>query len=96
MREGTVAQPRGSGRLLVRATPQVQAEACLVRLLGSGARRGGMSSRRPPASGAPEISRRLVEAGLELYQLRQEDRGLEDVFPALGGEHDSREAGRVA
>jgi ABC-type multidrug transport system ATPase subunit len=96
--EGTPAQLRGQARLWVRAEPADQAAAVLARLSGlEGAERAGellslaMRDQGPdqgPDQGrgqAAAVNRRLVEAGLEVSEVRTERRPLRDVFVELTG-----------
>jgi ABC-type multidrug transport system ATPase subunit len=83
--EGTVAELRGSVSLVVRATPTNRAEACLVELLGRQkvtVRDDEIHLEVEPHEGAA-ISRKLIGAGIDLYEMRRDERSLEDVFLSM-------------
>jgi ABC-2 type transport system ATP-binding protein len=83
--EGTVAELRGSVSLVVRATPTTRAEACLVELLGRQkvtVREDEIHIEVAPQEGAA-ISRILIGAGIDLYEMRRDERSLEDVFLSM-------------
>ena len=80
--EGTVSELRGLPGLLVRASPPDRAEAILRALLGDkavAAVAGAFHLTVHPARSA-EIAAALTGAGLQLSELRQRDRTLEEVF----------------
>jgi ABC-type multidrug transport system ATPase subunit len=86
--EETVGEVRGSGRLLVRATPLAEAGAIAQRL--SSVERveqvdGALRIDIDPARAA-ELNRELVSAGIEVSELRSVARTLEEVFLQLTGE----------
>ena len=83
LRESTVAELRGAATLHVRATPEDAALAVAMRLAGDdGVRRthGGVLELELPASAAPELTRALVSAGLDVHEVSASERSLEDVF----------------
>jgi ABC-2 type transport system ATP-binding protein len=83
--EGTVAELRGSVSLVVRATPTSRAEACLVELVGRQnvtVRDDEIHLEVEPHEGAA-ISRKLIGAGIDLYEMRRDERSLEDVFLSM-------------
>ena len=91
--EETVGEVRGSGRLLVRATPLAEAAAIAERIHGverveqeDGTLRVDMDPTR-----AAELNRELVNAGIEVSELRSVARTLEEVFLQLTGEPDTAE-----
>jgi len=86
--EETVGELRGTGRLLVRATPLAEAAAIAQRLSSverveerDGALRVDIDPGR-----AAELNRELVNAGIEVSELRSVARTLEEVFLQLTGE----------
>jgi ABC-type multidrug transport system ATPase subunit len=83
--EGTIAELRGEARLVVRAAPAERAEAMLRDLLGPDCVTGqdGLFRLAVPASRAAEINRRLVQADVDVTELRMSERSLEDVFMQL-------------
>ena len=86
--EESVGDVRGSGRLLVRATPLAEAAAIAERL--SSVERveqhdGALRIDIDPARAA-ELNRALVTAGIEVSELRSVARTLEEVFLQLTGE----------
>jgi ABC-2 type transport system ATP-binding protein len=93
--EGTAEQLRGQARLWVRAEPAGQAAALvaeLARLDGTNVAEteqdGEMLSiamREHGPSQAAAVNRQLVEAGLEVSEIRTERRPLRDVFLELTG-----------
>jgi ABC-type multidrug transport system ATPase subunit len=80
--EGTVAELGGQGGLIVAASPQQQAGDVLTRLLGADKVRFDDSMFRIDAEPgrAAEINRNLVEAGVEVSELRHAERSLEEIF----------------
>ncbi len=95
MFEGTPGQLRGQARLWVRAEPADRAAAVLAGLTGAdGAERAGdllslalgaESLGAESRSEAATVNRRLVEAGLDVSEVRTERRPLRDVFVELTG-----------
>jgi ABC-2 type transport system ATP-binding protein len=93
--EGTPGQLRGQARLWVRAEPADRAAAVIAGLSGlEGAERAGellslaLRDQGPDDQGrsqAAAVNRRLVEAGLEVSEVRTERRPLRDVFVELTG-----------
>ncbi len=86
LREGTVAQLRAGGSILVRAEPLSDAARIARQLLdGAGAVTvdGGMLRLDAPAADAARLNRRLVEAGVEVAELRWSEPTLEAVFLEL-------------
>jgi ABC-type multidrug transport system ATPase subunit len=93
--EGTPEQLRGQARLWVRATPARQAAALVAELAsldGANLQRAeqagellSMVMREPGPSQAAAVNRQLVEAGLEVSEVRTERRPLRDVFLELTG-----------
>jgi ABC-2 type transport system ATP-binding protein len=93
--EGTPEQLRGQARLWVRAKPAQQAAALVAEL----ASRDGANLQRAEQAGellnvvmretgpsqAAAVNRELVEAGLEVSEIRTERRPLRDVFLELTG-----------
>jgi ABC-type multidrug transport system ATPase subunit len=89
--EGTVAELRGGGGLLVRAEPLEQAAAVAARLEeveGVQVEDGALRITAAPEAAA-EINRKLVSAGLRVSELRPSGRTLEEVFLQLTGEGDA-------
>jgi ABC-2 type transport system ATP-binding protein len=85
--EGTIAGTRYNG-ILLRAKPMARARQTLGVLLGRSAIRsldGALLITAAPAR-APEINRYLVEAGIQVTELRPLERSLEDIFLALTGD----------
>ncbi|MGH3804112.1 MAG: ABC transporter ATP-binding protein, partial [Pseudonocardiaceae bacterium] len=80
--EGTVAQLRGHGALMVSAQPEELARRHTERLLG--AQRVSMVSGQLRLDTEPEdaarINRELVGAGVDVTELRWAEKDLEDVF----------------
>ena len=83
--EGTVEELRGSESLWVRAQPLEQAERIVRALRGIGevARSDGGLRVAADSAAAPAIARALVEAGVDLGELRPERASLERVFLEL-------------
>ena len=86
--EGTIDELRGSSTLTIRATPTDQAMAVLTGECGADKVKvtadGAFSLSVEPARAA-ELNRRLVQAGLDVTELRESERSLEDVFMELTG-----------
>jgi ABC-type multidrug transport system ATPase subunit len=88
--EGTPAELRGQARLWVRAEPAEQAAAVIAGLSGlDGVERAGellsLALRDQSPGQAAAVNRYLVEAGLEVSEVRTERRPLRDVFVELTG-----------
>jgi ABC-2 type transport system ATP-binding protein len=92
--EGTVDELRGKSRLVVSASPLGDAEARLVALLGreSVSLRGEELLLAVGRDQTAAVSRNLIEAGLDLYELRREERSLEEAFLQLTAEPSEKEA----
>jgi ABC-2 type transport system ATP-binding protein len=86
--EGTIDELRGEAKLLIRAKPTDQAMAVLAAECGADKVKvtddGAFSLSVEPARAA-ELNRRLVQAGLDVTELRESERSLEDVFMELTG-----------
>jgi ABC-2 type transport system ATP-binding protein len=84
--EGTVDEVRGrSAAVLLRAQPVDRARALLEQVAGPGTvtdQDGSLRVAIDPGRAA-EVNRRLVEAGVEVSELRAAERSLEDVFLQL-------------
>jgi ABC-2 type transport system ATP-binding protein len=86
LREGTVDELRAGGSLLVRAEPLATAAEVVGRLLGDATAvtvDNGTLRVEAPAERAPQINRWLVEAGVEVFELRSFEPTLEAVFLEL-------------
>jgi ABC-2 type transport system ATP-binding protein len=93
--EGTPEQLRGQARLWVRAEPASQAAALVAELASleganvAGAEQTGemlsVVMREHGRSQVAAVNRQLVEAGLEVSEVRAERRSLRDVFLELTG-----------
>jgi ABC-type multidrug transport system ATPase subunit len=83
--EGTVDELRGAERLWVQAEPLDRAETLLrtLRAVEHVDRVNGGLSVSADRSAAPTINRALVEAGIDVGELRPERASLEDVFLEL-------------
>ncbi|WP_408896926.1 ABC transporter ATP-binding protein [Nocardioides sp. R1-1] len=83
LREAGVAELRGGVSLRVRATPEPEALAVAMRLAGDdGVRRatdGGLLLTLP-ADRAPDVTRALVGAGVDVHEITAAERSLEEVF----------------
>ncbi len=86
--EGTIDELRGESKLLIRAKPTDQAMAVLAAECGADKVKvtddGAFSLSVEPARAA-ELNRRLVQAGIDVTELRETERSLEDVFMELTG-----------
>ncbi len=86
--EGTIDELRGESKLLIRAQPTDQAMAVLAGECGADKVKvtddGAFSLSVEPARAA-ELNRRLVQAGIDVTELRETERSLEDVFMELTG-----------
>jgi ABC-2 type transport system ATP-binding protein len=86
--EGTIEELRGESKLLIRAKPTDQAMAVLAGECGADKVKvtddGAFSLSVEPARAA-ELNRRLVQAGIDVTELRETERSLEDVFMELTG-----------
>jgi ABC-type multidrug transport system ATPase subunit len=83
--EGTIEELRGEGRLVVRAAPADRAQAVLREIVGPDRVTGqdGLFQVAVAASRTAEINRRLVQADVDVAELRMSERSLEDVFMQL-------------
>ena len=91
LREATVAELRGGTVLRVRATPAARAAEVAERVVdGATVVRAadGVVEVSAAPDAAPAVARALVEAGVELHELRALERDLEDVFFELTGGRD--------
>jgi ABC-2 type transport system ATP-binding protein len=81
--ESTVAELRGASSVFVRAEPAAYAEQVIESVLGAvDVRRGadgGLQVVTEPDR-TPEIVRALVEAGVEVHEIRSDERSLEEIF----------------
>ncbi|GAB3825898.1 ATP-binding cassette domain-containing protein [Dactylosporangium cerinum] len=80
--ESTVAAIRGAGTLFVRATPVDVASAVAARFGAVTESDGGLRCDSP----APPLVRALVQAGVEVHEVRTVERSLSDVFFELTGD----------
>jgi ABC-2 type transport system ATP-binding protein len=90
LRESTVAELRGGSSLRVRATPEPAALAVAMRLAGDDAVRrtpAGLSLDLP-AGAAPELTRALVEAGVNVHEIAAVERSVEEVFFEMTSTHE--------
>jgi ABC-type multidrug transport system ATPase subunit len=94
--EGTVDELRGQTGLTITATPQQGAGEVLVRMLGPEVvhLEDGRFRLDVPPTRAAEINRNLVNAGVDVSELRSSERSLEDIFLQLTG--DGPEQGAAA
>jgi ABC-2 type transport system ATP-binding protein len=83
--QGTIAELRGQGKLVLRAAPADRARAVLAGLLGadSVALEDGVFRLAVDQARAGEINRRLVLENVDVTELRVAERSLEDVFMQL-------------
>jgi ABC-type multidrug transport system ATPase subunit len=83
--EGTIDELRGRGGVLVRATPPDRAKAVLEQIVGAAQvhAQDGLFTLTVDPGQAAMINRRLIEAGVEVSELRESERSLEDVFLQL-------------
>lgn len=88
--EGTVAELRGQGGLLIRAEPVERAAEVARSVSGVEELRveDGVLRITTEPERAPEIARELVSAGMDLSELRPAQRSLEEVFFELTGEEE--------
>ncbi len=86
LREGTVAELRAGGSIVVRAEPLAEAARLARHLLGSVEAvtvDDGVLRLDAPAHRAGQVNRQLVEAGIEVSELRWSEPTLETVFLEL-------------
>ena len=91
--EGTVAEIRGRGGLLLRAEPLRETAMIAEKLSGVAAvevRDDGLIRLDADPDRAAEISHKLFKAGIQVAEIRPERRSLEDVFLELTGEEGRR------
>ena len=91
--EGTVAEIRGRGGLLLRAEPLRETALIAEKLSGVEAvevREEGLIWLDADPDRASEISHKLFGAGVRVAEIRPERRSLEDVFLELTGEGEGR------
>jgi ABC-2 type transport system ATP-binding protein len=83
--EGTVQELRGRAGILIRATPLDRAEAHLVARLGRGrvSVRGDTLHAEANPDEVASITRHLAADGIDVHEIRRDERSLEDVFLAL-------------
>jgi ABC-type multidrug transport system ATPase subunit len=88
--ESTVAELRGGTSLLVRADPLDEAHAVIRRVVGDAgvSRVDGTLRVSADAARAPELTRALVQADVAVFEVRPQERSLEDVFFQMTGNHD--------
>jgi ABC-2 type transport system ATP-binding protein len=96
--EGTVEELRGQTGLTITAAPEQNAGEVLVRMLGpesvhleDGKFRLDVSPTR-----AAEINRTLVNAGVDVTELRSAERSLEEIFLQLTGDGPEAEGPEAA
>jgi ABC-type multidrug transport system ATPase subunit len=99
--EGTVAELGGQSGLTIVASPEQQAGEVLVRLLGADKVHVDNGTFRIDAEPgrAAEINRNLVQAGVDVSELRHAERSLEEIFFELtedGGAGGTAETGPVS
>jgi ABC-2 type transport system ATP-binding protein len=96
--ESTVQELRGAAGLVVVATPRPSAEACLVDLLGPAKVTVRDEELRLDAGPehAASIARALVGAGIDVHELRRDERSLEEVFLAMSAAYEGETGGRHA
>ena len=86
--EGTIDELRGQSRLRIRAKPADRAMALLAEACGADAvRRGedGDFSLSVDLHRTAELNRLLVQAGIDVTELRETERSLEEIFMELTG-----------
>jgi ABC-type multidrug transport system ATPase subunit len=92
LREGTVAELRGHGALLVRVDQVSLAREVAERLVGNVTVDGEYLRLETEQDKAAWVNRELVEAGVDVHELRWAERTLEEIFFEMtSGE--SRDAG---
>jgi ABC-2 type transport system ATP-binding protein len=86
--EATVADLRGATTLVVRGTPVDRVLAVAMGVAGDDAvslEGDGLVRIAAGAECAPEVSRALIAEDVELYEIRPEERSLEEVFFEITG-----------
>jgi ABC-type multidrug transport system ATPase subunit len=88
--ESTVEELRGATGLALLATPLSRAEACLVELLGR--ERVSAQGEELRLDAGPDnaawLNRELMKAGVDVHELRRDERSLEDVFLAMSAAYE--------
>ena len=96
--ESTVEELRGATGLALLATPLNRAESCLVELLGRERVSAQGEELRLDVGNPPDprgLSRReLMKAGVDVYELRRDERSLEDVFLAMSAAYHQEGGGQ--
>lgn len=87
LRESTVTELRGQTTLRVRATPEAEALAVAMGLAGDdGVRRTAEGlTLALPVDAAPDVTRALVAAGVDVHEIASVERSLEEVFFEMTG-----------
>ena len=86
--EGTIDELRGKASLFIRAQPPEKALSVLTQACGADKVNGdgdGTFSLTVDLSRTAELNRLLVQAGVDVTELRESERSLEDVFMELTG-----------
>jgi len=86
--EGTIDELRGSASLFIRAQPAEKALSVLAEACGADKVKGdgdGAFSLSVDLSRTAELNRLLVQSGVDVTELRENERSLEDVFMELTG-----------
>ena len=86
--EGTIEELRGKASLLIRAHPAEKALSVLTQACGADRVKGdgdGKFNLSVDLSRTAELNRLLVQAGVDVTELRESERSLEDVFMELTG-----------
>ena len=86
--EGTIDELRGKSTLLIRAQPADRAQTLLTEACGADKVKrdqDGAFSLSVEMGRAGELNRLLVQAGVDVTELRESERSLEDVFMELTG-----------
>ncbi len=93
--EATVAELRGQAALVVTATPLRAAARCVAQLLGDHRVEldGEVMRLQAGPDEAARINRELVSAGVEVSELRADERSLEEVFLEMTAREDESDAG---
>ncbi len=94
LRESTVAELRGEAALRVRAQPEAEAVAVAMRLADDNDVRrvgDGVLEIRLPTAAAPELTRALVGANVDVHEITASERTLEEVFFEMTTNHDEKE-----
>jgi len=92
--EGPVSELRGARSLIVRAAPIEPAARVLAAIAGPHRviRRDDSLVMTLDGVPVPEISRALISSGVDILELRQQERSLEDVFFELTSPAEARSA----